>query len=177
MTEKTISSDIVYRGKIITLRVDKVELENGSVSKREIVEHPGSAAVLAVNSKKEVYFVRQFRKALEKEILEIPAGKLEAGEDPRECACRELAEEVGMKAEDLRLLAAYYTSPGFANEKIFIYLALDLEPVEAERPRDEILKVCRMPVAEAVEAACSGVIEDGKTLVALLHALRLGLAD
>ena len=176
MREKTVAREIKYAGKIITVRVDKVELPDGKTASREVVEHPGAAAVLAVNKSGEAFFVRQFRKAVEKELLEIPAGKLEAGEDPRACAARELAEEVGMAANDLRLLAAFYTSPGFAAEKLYVYLATGLHPVASSAPEDEFLEPVRLPLPEAVRMARTGAIEDAKTLVALLLAADRGLA-
>lgn len=176
MRERTIAREIKYAGKIITVRVDKVELPDGRTASREVVEHPGAAAVLAVNKAKEAYFVRQFRKAVEKELLEIPAGKLEAGEEPHICAARELAEEVGMAAGDLRLLATFYSSPGFTAEKLYVYLATGLHPVSPSAEDDEFLEPVRLPLAEAVRMARTGEIEDAKTLIALLLAADLGLA-
>ena len=176
MWERTIAREIKYAGKIITVRVDKVELPDGRTASREVVEHPGAAAVLAVNKAKEAYFVRQFRKAVEKELLEIPAGKLEAGEAPHICAARELAEEVGMAAGDLRLLATFYSSPGFTAEKLYVYLATGLHPVSPSAEEDEFLEPVRLPLAEAVRMARTGEIVDAKTLIALLLAADLGLA-
>lgn len=171
--EKTTASKMIYQGKIINLRVDDVELTNGSMSKREVVEHPGAVAILAITAENEVYFVRQFRKPIEKELLEIPAGKLDEQEDPAACAVRELAEEVGMKPKNLRQIAFYYSSPGFASEKLYIYLATELEPVDVAKPEDEILEPCKIPFSEALAMARDGRIEDGKTLIALLLAADL----
>lgn len=168
--EKTIASAMIYRGKIINVRVDEVELENGTMSKREVVEHPGAVAILAVTKDKEAYFVRQFRKPIEKQLLEIPAGKLDPGEEPQACAARELAEETGMAANALRQIAFFYSSPGFASEKLYIYLATGLKPAEVEKPADEFLEAFRIPLKQAVEMARKGEIEDGKTLIALLLA-------
>ncbi|MDW7652171.1 MAG: NUDIX hydrolase [Bacillota bacterium] len=166
--EKTTASKMIYQGKIINVRVDDVELQNGTHSKREIVEHPGAVAVLAVTDDKRVYFVKQFRKPIEKELLEIPAGKLDAGEGPRVCAVRELGEEIGMAAEELRQIAFFYSSPGFASEKMYIYLATGLKPVDVEKPEDEFLQESTLPLKDAVAMARNGEIEDAKTLVALL---------
>jgi ADP-ribose pyrophosphatase len=171
--EKTISSESVYRGKIINLRVDEVELENGAHSRREVVEHPGAVAILAVTEDEEAYFVRQYRKPVEMELLEIPAGKLDPGEGPYICAMRELGEETGMAAEEMRQIAFFYSSPGFASEKLYIYLATGLSPVEVEAPEDEILQSFRLPLREAVAMARAGEIQDGKTLIALLLAADL----
>ena len=105
--------------------------------------------------------------------MEIPAGKLDEQEDPAACAVRELAEEVGMKPKNLRQIAFYYSSPGFASEKLYIYLATELEPVDVAKPEDEILEPCKIPFSEALAMARDGRIEDGKTLIALLLAADL----
>lgn len=170
--EKTLSSTIVYKGKVVSLRVEEVLLENGTLARREVVEHPGAVAVLAVTGEeKEVFFVRQYRKPVEKMLLEIPAGKLEAGEDPAACAARELAEETGMAAGELRQIASFYSSPGFASEKLYIFLATGLKPAPGvAADADEIIQAVRFPLRDAVEMARQGGIEDAKTLVALLLA-------
>ena len=168
--EKTVSSQLIYAGKIINLRLDEVELQNGMQVKREVVEHPGAVAILAVTTEGQAYFVRQYRKAIEKELLEIPAGKLDAGEEAETCAMRELMEETGMKADKMRRIAFFYTSPGFASEKLFIYLATELSPASVEKPPDELLETFRLPLRDAVAMARQGKIEDGKTLIALLLA-------
>lgn len=168
--EKTVSSKTIFSGKVITVRLDEVLLENGNTATREVVEHPGAVAIVAITENSEVLFVRQFRKALEKDLLEIPAGKLEPGEDPETCAGRELAEETDMKAGKLRHIASYYSSPGFASEKLDIYLATNLLPVSVEKPGDELITLERIPLHQAVEMARQGQIEDGKTLIALLLA-------
>lgn len=119
--EKTTATKRIYSGKIINVRVDDVELQDGSMSKREVVEHPGAVAILAVTDNREAFFVRQYRKPIEKELLEIPAGKLDEGESPQSCAARELAEEVGMAADELRQISFHYSSPGFASEKMYVF--------------------------------------------------------
>lgn len=168
--EKTISTKSIYQGKIINVRVDDVELENGTLSKREVVEHPGAVAVLAITEDGDAFFVRQFRKPVEKDLLEIPAGKLDPNETPAACAARELAEETGMAAGSLREIAFYYSSPGFASEKLHLFLATELYPNDVARPEDEILQVEKIPFREALAMARNGRIEDGKTLIALLLA-------
>jgi ADP-ribose pyrophosphatase len=168
--EKTIASKTLYTGKIINVRLDDVELQNGSRAKREVVEHPGAVAVLAVTEDGKAYFVRQYRKPVEKELLEIPAGKLDSGEGPLGCAVRELGEETGMAADQMRQIAFFYSSPGFASEKLYIYLATGLKPVDVEKPQDEILEAFLLPLDKAVAMARTGEIEDGKTLIALLLA-------
>jgi ADP-ribose pyrophosphatase len=168
--EKTIASKMIYQGKIINLRVDDVALQDGSKSKREVVEHPGAVAILALTDEGDAYFVRQYRKPIEKELLEIPAGKLDDGEEPAGCAARELGEEIGMAADEMKQIACFYSSPGFASEKLYIYLATGLKPVDVQTPEGEILQAFRLPLLEAVAMARSGEITDGKTLIALLLA-------
>lgn len=166
--EITVSSQLIYQGKIVSLRLDEVLLPDGRKARREVVEHPGAVAVLAVSDEGEAYFVRQYRQAVAEYLLEIPAGKLEPGESPADCAVRELAEEAGVKPKELRQIAVYYSSPGFASEKLFIYLATGLEPAEARQQADEDLQVLKIPFPEAVRMAREGEIADGKTLIALL---------
>lgn len=168
--EKTVNSTTIFNGRIINVRVDDVLLQDGSHSKREVVEHPGAVAILAINDDGEAYFVKQYRKPIEQELLEIPAGKLDPGEGPRACAIRELGEEIGMAADEVKKIAFYYSSPGFASEKLYIYLATGLRPVEVAKPEDEFLHAFTMPVRDAVAMAKSGEIQDGKTLIALLLA-------
>ena len=168
--ERTTASKKIFSGKIINVRVDDVELQDGSMSKREVVEHPGAVAILAVTDDGDAFFVRQFRKPIEKELMEIPAGKLDEGESAAACARRELAEEVGMAAGELRQISFYYSSPGFASEKMYIFLATGLTSVDVARPEGEFLQAFRLPLPEAVAMARNGAIEDGKTLIALLLA-------
>ena len=171
--EKIISSQPIYQGKIINLRLDEVLLPDGRKARREVVEHPGAVAILAVNDSGEAYFVRQYRLAVAEDLLEIPAGKLEPEESPAECAVRELAEEVGVKPKELRQIAVYYSSPGFATERLHLYLATGLEPVEALQQAEESLQVSRISLPEAIKMAKEGKITDGKTLIALLLAADL----
>jgi len=171
--EKTITSQYIYHGKIINLRLDEVLLPDGRKAGREVVEHRGAAAILAVNDAGEVYFVRQYRQAVACELLEIPAGGLRPEESPAACAMRELAEEAGVKPRELRQIACYYSSPGFASEKLYLYLATGLEPADVLPEADEDLEVCLIPWAEALKMAREGKIADGKTLVALLLAADL----
>ncbi|MBS3947756.1 MAG: NUDIX hydrolase [Dethiobacter sp.] len=168
--EKTLASKIIYQGKIISVRLDDVLLDNGKQARREVVEHPGAAAVLAVTDQGEAYFVRQYRQAVGEELLEIPAGKLDPGEEPVACAIRELAEEAGVKPGKISPLAEYFSSPGFASERLYLYLATELEPTAVQQPEDEILHVCLLPLRDAVKMARQGKIGDGKTLLALLLA-------
>jgi len=125
--EVTINSKYIYKGTILNLRVDEVQLENGRTSSREIIEHKGAVAIVAVDGE-DLIMVRQYRKAIEGELLEIPAGKLE-DEDPLECAKRELKEETGYSADRWQYVCDFYSTPGFSNERMFLYYATDLKKV------------------------------------------------
>ncbi|MGI5875677.1 MAG: NUDIX domain-containing protein [Dethiobacteria bacterium] len=171
LVEKTIKTRHVYEGKILNLRVDDVLLPDGSQSKREIVEHPGAVAIVPINDKKEVVFVKQFRKPAEKVLLEIPAGTLKPGETAESCAQRELAEETGYRAGRLQKIASYYSSPGFVGEKISIFLAQDLIEQQVEKPAGEFVIKELFPLSEASRMINEGIIEDGKTIIGLLLAL------
>ncbi len=169
--EKTIESRKVYDGKIIRVRLDKVILPDGREGMREIVEHSGAVAVVPLDHDNRVYFVRQYRKPLEKILLEIPAGRLEPGEDPRDCARRELAEEIGLQPKELRQMAFMYSSPGFSDEKIYLYLARDLVRHRLENDEGEFLEIESIPLADAVDMVSNGAIEDGKTITGVLLAM------
>jgi ADP-ribose pyrophosphatase len=167
--EKTVSSDKIFSGKILNLRVDTVEMPDGSTATREIVEHHGAVAVAAVDAEGMIYLVRQYRKPVEEVLLEIPAGKLEIGEDAVECAHRELLEETGLKAESLEKVFTYYTTPGFTTEAIHIFVASGLTQYEAQPDEDEFLDLVKLPLDEAYAMIRSGEIKDGKSIVALQH--------
>lgn len=171
-TEKTLESRSIFEGKVIKVRVDRVRLHGGQVSEREIVEHLGAVAVVPVDENGMVYLVRQYRKPLEKMLLEIPAGKLEQGEDPLECARRELTEEIGFFPGMIRKLTFYYSSPGFSNEGIHLYLATNLIRQDTPGEEGEFLEVLSMPLAEALAMVMSQDIEDGKTIAGLLMAAK-----
>lgn len=170
--EKTIESRKVYEGKIIHVRLDRVLLPDGRESRREIVEHSGAVAIVPVDGDSGVYFVRQYRAPLEKVLLEIPAGRLEPGEEPVECAKRELAEEIGFIPGQLKQMAFIYSSPGFSDEKVYLYLAQDLVQHRLENDEGEFLEIVRMPLKEALAMVMDGAIEDGKTITGLLLASR-----
>jgi ADP-ribose pyrophosphatase len=165
--EKTIKSELIYDGKILKLRLDDVVLPNGRESKREIIEHQGGVCILAIIDDF-LLFVEQYRKAIGQTIYEIPAGKLEKGEDPIECAKRELIEETGYKAGKIKKIFSFYTSPGFTDEELHLFLAEDLYEVGMNLDVDEIIKVHMIAINDIPELIRSGKIKDGKTIIALL---------
>ncbi|HHY90302.1 MAG TPA: NUDIX hydrolase [Clostridiales bacterium] len=168
--EKTIRTKKIYEGKIIHLRVDEVELPGGKSSTREIVEHPGAVAIVPVTEDGEIIMVRQFRKAADMFLLEIPAGKLDKNEDPLSCAKRELKEETGYEAQNIELLGSFYSSPGFSNELIHIYIATDLIPGEASPDENEYLSVEKYTIDQLLEMIRSGNLKDGKTIIGVMAA-------
>jgi len=173
MEEKTLNSARLYEGKIINLRVDTVELPDKKYSKREIVEHSGAAAVVPLTMDGHVILIKQFRKPIEEIIYEIPAGRLETKETPRNCALRELAEETGYTVGSLEELVTFYPSPGFSNEVIYIYIARDLTEGNAKPDEDEYLEIMKFPLEEALKMIEDGTIKDSKTIIGLLMAARM----
>jgi ADP-ribose pyrophosphatase len=169
LEEKTIKSQTIYEGNIIRLQLDQVVLPDGRTSRREIVKHPGAVAVVAITDEKKLVLVRQFRKPLEKTILEIPAGKLEPGEDPRACAFRELEEETGYRAEEMTPLVSFYTSPGFADEIMHLFVANGLRKGEAQPDQDEFVELVELTLPEAWQRIADGEICDAKTVAAVYH--------
>lgn len=164
--ERTVATEPIFEGKIISLQVDTVELPGGRTATREIVKHPGAAAVVALLDGK-LLVVDQYRKPLEKFQIEIPAGKLDSGEDPMTAAARELEEETGYRAEELKLLNAFYTSPGFADEKLYVYFAERVVPGSRNPDEDEYLQVQAITMEEADAYIAEGRISDAKTLLAV----------
>lgn len=166
--EQTLSSQTIFEGKIITVKVDEARLPNGAAARREVVEHPGGVCVLALQEDGTVPLVRQFRYPLGKTLLELPAGKLEYGEEPRPAAIRELGEEVGLEPAELIDLGYMHVSPGFCNERIYLYLARELKTVPVHPDEDEFLDIVYLPFETLVERVMSGEITDAKTVAAVL---------
>ena len=161
----------IFRGKVVDLAVERVRLPDGRVAELEIVRHPGAAAVVPLTAGGEVLLLRQYRHATGDWVLEVPAGKLEAGEDPAVGAARELEEETGARAPRLEALGWIWTTPGFTDERIWLYLAPDVvEDGRQALQTDELLWVERLPFAVAVERAAAGDLQDAKSICALLRA-------
>lgn len=167
LLEPTESSESIFQGKVISLQVDTVILPNGSRATREIVRHPGAVAVLAVTDDDKVILVRQFRKPCSRTLVEIPAGKLEPGEQPLESAKRELLEETGYRADEWQHLHSMYTSPGFADEMIHLYVAKGLSKGKQQLDEDEFLDLLEVDLAEAQKLLSSDEVADAKTITAL----------
>ena len=169
--EKTTATQPIYDGRIIQVRVDDVVLPNGASSKRELVKHPGAVAVIAVTDEGKIVLVEQYRKAMEKALVEIPAGKLEQGEAPLATAMRELEEETGYICEDMKLLYSFYTSPGFADEIVYLYEATGLTKKEdkADLDEDEFVDLLEVTLEEAWELIQEQRIHDAKTILAMQY--------
>jgi len=170
LTEKRIESQIVFSGKILHVRLDRVLLPNGNESTREVVDHPGAVAIVPVTDDGRVILVRQYRYPVEEILLEIPAGKLDSGEAPEECALRELEEETGFRAGKLEKLTSFYSTPGFSNEILHLYLARELQEVEQKLDGDEFLNVEYYTAEDIKLLRTSNKIKDGKTMLGLLMA-------
>ncbi len=164
--EKTVQKNYIYKGKILSLRCDDALLPDGKPCKREIIEHSGGVCVLYVEKDKAL-FVRQYRYAYGESVYELPAGKLEKGEEPLLAAKRELEEEAGIKAQTLNLLYVVYPTPGYTNEKIYIYEAIGGEKVKAHLDEDEFLDVEYIPLDKVKEMLKKGELKDAKTIIAL----------
>lgn len=168
MTEKTLESREVYRGRILHVREDRVRLPNGKEGVREVVEHPGGVAILAIDSEDRVLLVRQYRYPFERVLTEIPAGKREPGEPPFITAQRELQEEVGATADTWTELGTLIPSPGCYGETLYLYMAQDLHFGATHPDEDEFLEPLRVPLDEAVRQCMDGTLTDAKTVAAIL---------
>lgn len=170
LDEKTLDSQLKFKGGILEVYQDTVLLENGKNASRDVIRHPGGVCVVAVNENKEVYFVKQFRYPHKKVLLEVPAGKLEWGESHLECGKRELREEAGFTADEFIYMGCLYPTPAYDSEIIHMYLAKGLHKAEQDLDDDEFLDVLTIPLDEAVKMVMNNEIEDAKTQLALLKA-------
>lgn len=168
LTEKPVKQDYIYKGKIVNLRVDDALLPNGTTAKREIVEHPGGVCVAALTDNNELMFVEQFRYPYFEVVLELPAGKLEYGEDPFEAGKRELKEETGATASEYEDLGKLYPTPGYCGEIIHMYLAKNLSFGEQHLDSDEFLEVKKIPLERAFQMVMNNEIRDSKTQVGIV---------
>ncbi|MFA0746192.1 MAG: hypothetical protein EORIYHIE_000061 [Candidatus Fervidibacter sp.] len=168
LTEVLIESSKVFEGRLISVRKDTVKLPNGCTSTREVVVHPGAVAIVPMLEDGRVILVKQYRHAVGKILMEIPAGTLHPDETPEECALRELREEIGYSAGRLEKLTSVYLAPGYSTELIHLFLATDLQPAEGETDEDEFLKPVTLTLDEAIAQISDGEIQDAKTVAALL---------
>lgn len=163
-TEKKIKSELKYDGNVIKVYLDTVELENGKTATRDVVRHKGASCIAPLTDDGELIFVRQFRYPLGKEMLELPAGKLDSiDEDPYICAVRELKEETGCTAENIKYMGDFISTAGFCDENIRLYMATGLKMGDSDPDEDEFLDVVKIPLKKAVQMVMSGEISDGKT--------------
>lgn len=169
--EREIERSYKFKGRIINVRVDRVVLENGKESEREVVEHKGAVAVLPIDKSGYCTLVKQFRKPIEKILLEVPAGKLDPGETPQHCALRELTEETGLIAHQLTPLGHIFTTAGFSDEKIYLYLAMELEKTNSKPDDDEFLNIVTIKWTDLLDLAQANKLEDAKTNVLILRGL------
>lgn len=166
-----LKRDTVFEGKVVRLYLDLVRLPNGKVAEREVVLHWGAVGMVPIDAEGRVILVRQYRHAPGEDLLEIPAGKLAEGEDPLGCAIRELKEEIGCEARRWTKLASFYTSPGFSDERLHLYLAEGLVEGDAEPEEDEFLELVRMPLERALALVEEEGIKDSKTVAGLALAM------
>ena len=167
-TEKTLSSQIIYDGRAVKLRVDTVQTASGRQTTREIVEHADCVAIVAVDADDNILLVKQFRKPVEKELLEIPAGGIDAGEDAEAAVIREMREETGFMPQRVEHLGGFYSTPGYCTEYLYLYLATDLTPSQLYAEDTEDIKVVRVPIKQIPELITSGRICDAKSIAGLL---------
>ena len=162
-----IGSQEIYRGRVINVRVDEVEIENGRNVRREVVEHPGAVVIVPVDAEGHIHWVRQYRYAADRALLELPAGTLEAGEEPLACAQREIQEETGHSARNWILLGRFFTAPGFCTEYMHAFAATELTPSHADADEDEDIEVEVLTLEESLARVDAGEIEDAKSIAAL----------
>lgn len=175
MPASVLKSDTVFRGRAFAVRLDEIEYAPGRTTRLEIVEHTGAVTMVPLDEHGQLWFIRQYRHAAGRELLELPAGTLEPNEDPAVGAARELQEEIGMRSEQLEPLTRFWLAPGYSTELMHVYLARGLRPAPLPQDEDEVISVVKLPVAEALAAAARGELQDAKSLAALFAAgQRLG---
>ena len=172
-SDRTISSQIKYQGKIVNIREDTILLENGAQAQREVVEHRPAVAILPIDSENNALLVKQYRHPTSQYILEVPAGLVELDEEPDETAMRELREETGYASKNLRLLGGLWSSPGFTDEYLYCYLAKDLVENRLPADEDEEITVEKIPLSRVDQLIKLGEIQDAKTVAVILMATKL----
>jgi ADP-ribose pyrophosphatase len=170
--EKTVSSQLIYEGQAVKLRVDTVEMPSGRQTIREIVEHSDCVAIVAIDSNDNVLLVNQFRKPVEKELLEIPAGGIEPGEEAVATVHRELGEETGYLPRKVERLGGFYSTPGYCTEYLYLYLATDLTPSQLYAEDTESIRLTRVPIGQVPSLIASGSICDAKSIAGLIIFLK-----
>ena len=170
--EKVLSQEMIYEGKIINLRKDKVTVKNGT-STREVIEHNGGAVLAAITDEGRMVMIRQYRRPADKVMFEVPAGKIDPGEDPLVTAGRELKEETGYTAKDIRYLTRFYTSVGYSEEVLYLYLCRDLEAGDTDFDENEAIDIEEWDIQELHEMVMRGEIDDAKTLIAIEFAYNI----
>lgn len=173
LKETFVSGETRYQGVIVDVRMDQVKLLDDTVTNREVVEHPGGVAVFAMDEEDRVVMVRQYRYPVGEVTLELPAGKLEPGEDPRESALRELEEETGIRPGLLRPMGCSYSSPGIFTEKIYLYLAQDLQEGDAHPDEGEFVDVVRVPLSQLLDMIRDNALPDAKSALGILKGAML----
>jgi ADP-ribose pyrophosphatase len=168
--EKTVSRESIYKGNIINVEKLTVTLPNSKLATRDIVRHPGAAVIIPLSDDGELYMVRQYRKAIEKVLLELPAGKLDSGERPEVCAERELKEETGLTAKILNHIISIHTTPGFSDEFIHVFLAAGLKEGEARADEDEFISCEKVPVQKLINMIIEHEITDAKSIIGIFIA-------
>ena len=172
MPVTTIALERAFSGRRLSVRIDRIRQEDGREAELEIVEHPGSVVMVPLDEDGGIWFVRQYRHAAGRELLELPAGTLNPGEDPAACAGRELREEIGMRADRLTPIGGFYLAPGYATEFMHVFLAEGLHPDRLPGDEDEVLESEKISPAKVREVFNSGALEDAKTVAALAMAYR-----
>ena len=177
LKESTISTKVVYKGDFLDVRRDKVLLPNGETGAREWVNHPGAVVIVPILPNGEIALIKQFRYAVGSEFIELPAGKLDAGEDPEKCALRELEEEIGYRANKIKFLANIHPAIGFTNEIMGVFLAENLEKTEHNRDNDEFLELVPTTLTEALNLVWENKITDVKSIIGLLWLKKISISS
>ncbi len=170
--ERTLSSRLIYTGRAVKLRIDTVQMPSGRETTREIVEHSDCVAVIAIDAEDNILLVRQFRKSVEKELLEIPAGGIDPGEDPAQCVRREMREETGYLPQNVERLGGFFSAPGYCTEYLHLYLATNLTPSQLYAEDTESISLVRVPISQIPGLVNSGSICDAKSIAGLLTFLK-----